>query len=155
MRYWLMKSEPDVFSIGDLKRAKKTGWDGVRNYQARNYMRDDMKVGDEVLFYHSNAEPSGIAGVARVSRTGLSDPTQFEKKSDYYDPKSKKEAPTWQMVELEFVEEFSRVIPLSELKAQRDLAQLPLVQKGTRLSVMPVRESEWDCILTLAHEGEE
>jgi predicted RNA-binding protein with PUA-like domain len=150
MAYWLIKSEPEVFSIQDLKRKKKTGWDGVRNYQARNYMRDGMKVGDLALFYHSNAEPSGIAGVARICREAHPDPTQFEKDSDYYDPKSKREKPTWEMVEVEFVEAFPRVISLAELKGDKNLAALPLVQKGTRLSVMPVGEKEWHAILTLA-----
>jgi predicted RNA-binding protein with PUA-like domain len=153
MQYWLMKSEPDVFSIRDLKKKKKTGWDGVRNYQARNYMRDGMKTGDLVLFYHSNAEPSGIAGVARVCRERHPDPTQFDEKSDYYDPKATKEKPIWEMVEVEFVEEFSRVLGLAELKASPALAKLPLVQKGTRLSVMPVAEAEWHAILTIAHGG--
>ena len=153
MNYWLMKSEPDVFSIGDLKKKKKTGWDGVRNYQARNYMRDGMKTGDLVLFYHSNAEPSGIAGVARVCREAHPDPTQFDKKSEYYDPKATAEKPIWEMVEVEFAEEFPRVLTLAELKAEKSLAKLPLVQKGTRLSVMPVGAAEWKAILKLAHEG--
>lgn len=152
MNYWLMKSEPDVFSIADLKKKKKTGWDGVRNYQARNYMRDGMKLGDLVFFYHSNAEPSGIAGVARVCRESHPDPTQFDAKSEYHDPKATKEKPIWQMVEVEFVEEFSHVLTLAELKAAPALAKLPLVQKGTRLSVMPVAEAEWHAILKLAHE---
>ena len=143
MNYWLMKSEPDVFSIHDLKKKKRTGWDGVRNYQARNYMRDQMKVGDLVLFYHSNAEPPGIAGVAKISALGLPDPLQFDKKSEYYDPKSKPDAPTWIMVEVEFVEEFP-LIPLDQIKKEPALAAMPLVQKGTRLSVMPVAKKEWD-----------
>ncbi len=150
MNYWLMKSEPDVFSIRDLKTKKKTGWDGVRNYQARNYMRDQMKVGDLVLFYHSNAEPSGVAGVARVSRESHPDPSQFEKKSEYYDPKATKEKPIWMQVEVEFVEEFPAVLPLERLKAEKALSEMPLVQKGTRLSVMPVSEKEWGCILKMA-----
>lgn len=150
MNYWLMKSEPDVFSIRDLKTKKKTGWDGVRNYQARNYMRDQMKVGDLVLFYHSNAEPSGVAGVARVSRESHPDPSQFEKKSEYYDPKATKEKPIWMQVEVEFVEEFPAVLPLERLKAEKALSEMPLVQKGTRLSVMPVGEKEWGCILKMA-----
>jgi predicted RNA-binding protein with PUA-like domain len=153
MQYWLMKSEPDVFSIKDLKKKKRTGWDGVRNYQARNYMRDGMKNGDLVLFYHSNAEPSGIAGVARVCRESHPDPTQFDAKSDYFDPKASQEKPIWEMVEVEFVEEFPRVLGLGELKANPALAKLPLVQKGTRLSVMPVAEAEWHAILNLAHGG--
>jgi predicted RNA-binding protein with PUA-like domain len=152
MSYWLMKSEPDVFSIQDLRKNKKTGWEGVRNYQARNYMRDQMKVGDLVLFYHSNAEPSGVAGVARVCRESHPDPAQFDKKSDYYDPKASKEKPIWMQVEVEFVEEFREVLPLDRLKKEKALAKMALVQKGSRLSVMPVLEAEWNCILKIAKE---
>lgn len=149
MKYWLMKSEPDVFSIQDLKKKKTSGWDGVRNYQARNFMRDEMRAGDLVLFYHSNAEPPGIAGVARVSRESHPDPTQFDKKSEYYDPKATKEKPIWFMVEVEFVEEFPLVLPLDALKKEKALAGMPLVQKGTRLSVMPVKESEWKRVMEM------
>lgn len=148
MKYWLMKSEPDVFSIQDLKKKKTSGWDGVRNYQARNFMRDEMRVGDLVLFYHSNAEPPGIAGVARVSRESHPDPTQFEKKSEYFDPKATKEKPIWFMVEVEFVEEFP-LIPLDAIKKEKALANMPLVQKGTRLSVMPVKENEWKRVMEM------
>jgi predicted RNA-binding protein with PUA-like domain len=151
MAYWLMKSEPDVFSIQDLKRVKKSGWDGVRNYQARNFMRDGMKKGDLVLFYHSNAEPSGIAGVARVaSSSAYPDPLQFDEKSDYFDKKATKEKPIWMQVDVEFVEAFPRVLSLAELKTVKALTKMPLLQKGTRLSVMPVAESEWNAILSLA-----
>lgn len=150
MNYWLMKSEPDVFSILDLKRLKKSGWDGVRNYQARNYMRDDMRIGDLVLFYHSNAVPPGIAGIARVSRESHPDPSQFDKKSEYFDSKAAKEKPIWYMVELEYVEDFP-LLPLELLKSEKALAQMPLVQKGTRLSVMPVKKEEWRRVLELAH----
>jgi len=144
-----MKSEPDVFSIQDLKKKKKSGWDGVRNYQARNFMRDEMRVGDLVLFYHSNAEPPGIAGIARVCRESHPDPTQFDKKSEYHDPKATKEKPIWFMVEVEFVEEFAQLIPLDDLKKEKSLSQMPLVQRGTRLSVMPVRESEWKRVMEM------
>lgn len=150
MKYWLMKSEPDVFSIQDLRAKKTTSWDGVRNYQARNYMRDEMKKGDLVLFYHSNADPSGIAGVARVSRESHPDPTQFDKKSEYFDPKATKEKPIWFLVEVEFVSEFAAVIPLDVLKREKALAKMPLVQKGTRLSVMPVGEAEWKHVMKMA-----
>lgn len=150
MKYWLMKSEPDVFSIEDLRKKKHSDWDGVRNYQARNFMRDEMRVGDLVLFYHSNAEPSGVAGIARVSRESHPDPTQFDKKSEYHDPKATLEKPIWMMVEVEFVKAFAQVLPLEQLKKEKALAKMPLVQKGTRLSVMPVTEAEWKAILKLA-----
>lgn len=149
MKHWLMKSEPDVFSIQDLKRVKKSDWDGVRNYQARNFMRDEMRVGDLVLFYHSNAEPPGIAGIAKVSRESHPDLTQFDKKSEYYDAKATKEKPIWFLVEVEFMEKFPTVIPLDALKKEKALQGMPLVQKGTRLSVMPVKESEWKAVLAL------
>lgn len=149
MNYWLMKSEPDVFSIEDLRKAKRTDWDGVRNYQARNYMRDSMKKGDLVLFYHSNAEPPGVAGIARVSAESHPDETQFDKKSEYYDPKSKRENPTWMLVEVEFVEAFREVIPLDRLKAEKALAKMVLLQKGSRLSVQPVTEAEWKVVMGL------
>lgn len=144
-----MKSEPDVFSIDDLKRMKKSGWDGVRNYQARNFMRDDMKLDDIVLFYHSNAAIPGVAGLAKVSKTGIPDPTQFDPKSEYYDPKATKENPRWIMVEVEFVAKFDRVIALSELKETKGLEGMPLVQKGSRLSINPVTEKEFKIISDL------
>ena len=144
-----MKSEPDVFSIDTLKTKKNSGWDGVRNYQARNYMRDDMKKGDLVLFYHSSCEVPGVAGIARVAKESHPDPTQFDPKSDYYDPKSTKENPRWFMVEVEFVKKFDRVITLAELKAEKALSNMPLVQKGSRLSINPVAELEYKTILGL------
>lgn len=147
MKYWLMKCEPDLFSIEDLRKKKKTDWDGVRNYQARNYMRDDMKKGDLVFFYHSNAEPTGIAGIAKISRESHPDLTQFDKKSDYYDPKATKEKPIWFLVEVEFVEAFSEVITLERLRAEKALAKMALLQKGSRLSVQPVSEAEWKAVL--------
>lgn len=149
MNYWLMKSEPDVFSIDDLKKKKKSGWDGVRNYQARNYMRDDMKLGDLVLFYHSSCEVPGVAGLARVSKTSHPDPSQFDAKSEYYDPKATKEEPRWFMVEVEFVEKFDQVITLATLKATKGLEKMPLVQKGSRLSINPVTEKEFKLITSL------
>ncbi|MCA2979240.1 MAG: EVE domain-containing protein [Myxococcaceae bacterium] len=150
MRYWLMKSEPDVFSIDDLERDGTTGWEGVRNYQARNFMRDEMAVGDLVLYYHSNAEPSGVAGVARVAGPVVADPTQFDAKSEYYDAASKPAEPTWQMVTVGFVERFPRVVSLAELKAQKGLAGLGVLQKGQRLSVMPVSKPHFATVLKLA-----
>ncbi len=146
MRFWLMKSEPDMFSIDDLKKKKHSGWDGVRNYQARNYMRDDMHIGDMVLFYHSSCEIPGVAGLARVFKSSHPDPTQWDNKSDYYDPKSTKENPRWFMVEVEFVEKFDRVITLSEIKSTKGLDKMPLVQKGSRLSINPVSEKEFEII---------
>lgn len=149
MKYWLMKSEPDVFSIDDLAKKKRSGWDGVRNYQARNFMRE-MRLGDLVLFYHSNAEPSGIAGIAKVSKESHPDPTQFDAKSEYFDAKATHDEPRWFMVEVSFVEKFPSLLPLEYLKQEKPLAKMQLVQKGTRLSVMPVQKSEWDHILKLA-----
>ncbi len=149
MNYWLMKSEPDVFSIDDLKTKKKSGWDGVRNYQARNYMRDDMKLGDMVLFYHSSCDVPGVAGLARVCKTSHPDPAQFDVKSDYYDPKATKDIPRWFMVEVEYVEKFDEVITLANLKASKELEKMPFVQKGSRLSINPVSEKEFKHILKL------
>lgn len=150
MAHWLMKSEPDVFSIDDLFNKKKSGWDGVRNYQARNYMRDHMKVGDDVLFYHSSCEIPGIAGLAKVSKSSFPDPTQFDPQSKYYDIKATKEIPRWFMVEVEFVEKFQTVISLKEIKEQKELKRMPLVQKGSRLSINLVNENEFKVILKLA-----
>lgn len=149
MKYWLMKSEPDVFSIDHLKTKKKSGWDGVRNYQARNFMRDEMRKGDMVLFYHSSCEVPGVAGLARVCKESHPDPTQFESTSDYYDPKSTKENPRWFMVEVEFVEKFDRVVTLAELKSKKELETMPVVQKGSRLSINPVTEKEYKLIMAM------
>lgn len=149
MNYWLMKSEPDVFSIDDLKKKKKSGWDGVRNYQARNYMRDEMKIGDIVLFYHSSCELPGVAGLAKISKTSHPDPSQFDSKSDYYDPKASLENPRWFMVEVEFVEKFNHVITLSTIKETKGLEAMPLVQKGSRLSINPVSLAQYQIILSL------
>jgi predicted RNA-binding protein with PUA-like domain len=150
MNFWLMKSEPDVFSIDDLERDGTTGWEGVRNYQARNFMRDQMAVGDLVLYYHSNAEPSGVAGLAKVAGPAMVDPTQFDRKSEYYDAASKKSDPTWKMVTVAFVEKFSRVVSLAELKAEKALAGMGVLQKGQRLSVMPVSKPHVATVLKLA-----
>lgn len=138
MRYWLMKSEPSSYSLDRLKKDKKTRWDGVRNYQARNYMVKDMNVGDGVLFYHSNAKPSAIVGLAKVSKGAIADITSFNKKSLYYDPKSTEENPRWHCVELEYVSHFSRQLPLTDLKALKSLEGLLLLKKGMRLSIQPV-----------------
>jgi len=147
-----MKSEPDTFSIDDLyNRPKKTeGWDGVRNYQARNMMRDQMKVGDLVFFYHSNATPPGIVGIAEVTRTAYPDHTQFDPESKYYDPKATKEKPRWFMVDVTFKKKFSRMITLDELKQMPELVDMALVRKGNRLSIMPVSAEEWEAVVALA-----
>ena len=147
MKFWLMKTEPDVFSIQDLKIKMKNGWDGVRNYQARNYMRDEMRIGDGIFFYHSSCEIPGIAGLARVSKESHPDPTQFDKKSEYYDAKATKEKPIWFMVEVEFVKEFPQMITLESLKKDPKLQEMLLLQRGSRLSVQPVSAAHWDYIL--------
>ncbi|MCK6596159.1 MAG: EVE domain-containing protein [Bacteriovoracaceae bacterium] len=146
MKYWLMKSEPDVFSIDDLKTKKQSGWDGVRNYQARNFMRDEMKLGDYILFYHSSCEVPGVAGLGRVCKESHPDPTQFDPKSDYYDEKATKENPRWFMVAVEYVEKSKSYLPLSELKNIKGLEKLPLLQKGSRLSINPVSKEEFQII---------
>jgi len=150
-RYWLMKSEPEVFSIADLEQAGTTGWEGVRNYQARNFMRDAMKAGDLVLFYHSNAEPSGVAGVAKIAGEPVPDPSQFDKKSEYYDATSPKDEPRWVMSQVAFMERFAKVVPLEVLKADKSLEGMPLLAKGQRLSVQPVTPAHFARVLKLAN----
>ena len=147
--YWLMKSEPDTYSIDDLERERVAGWDGVRNYQARNFMRDEMRVGDAVLFYHSNAKPPGVAGLARVARAAYPDPTQFDDRSKYFDPKSDPEAPRWWHVDVEFVERFADVVSLEELKADPKLEGMRVIQRGPRLSVQPVDAPHYRRVVTL------
>lgn len=155
MNYWLMKSEPETFSIDDLKsRPNKTEcWDGVRNYQARNMMRDEMKKGDLVFFYHSNCTPPGIVGIAKVVSDAYPDHTQFQEKSKYFDPKAAKDHPRWFMVDIKFVKKFKTMLPLETLKAESHLAKLPLVKRGSRLSIMPVDKKEWEHILKMAGES--
>jgi predicted RNA-binding protein with PUA-like domain len=150
MSFWLMKSEPEVFSIDDLRRVKRTGWDSVRNYQARNYMREGMQVGDLAFFYHSNSEPSGIAGLMKIIGVGLVDPTQFDKKSEVFDKAASKEAPRWHMAQVEFVEAFSDIVSLQALKAHKSLTGLLVLQKGQRLSVQPVEASHFSLVCKLA-----
>ncbi len=150
MQYWLVKSEPSSYSIDDLMQDKKTAWTGVRNYQARNFMRDEMRVGDVVLFYHSNADPAGVAGVAKVASGVYPDPTAFDTKSDYYDEKSKKENPRWLLVDIGFVKKFKEVIPLSDLRKEKALAKMRLLEPGQRLSVMPVTKEEFEYIIKMA-----
>lgn len=146
-----MKSEPDVFSIDDLKNRPQQIelWDGVRNYQARNFMMNDMKVGDIVLFYHSNAKPSGVAGLATVASEAEVDPLQFDKRSEYYDPKSTKEKPRWFCVRVKFKQKFDRLVPLAEIKAKKELSRMHLLQKGSRLSITPVTEIEFNTIISM------
>ena len=150
--YWLMKSEPQVYSIDDLKRDGRTYWDGVRNYQARNLMRDKMKVGDRILYYHSNADPKAIVGLATVCKEAYPDHTQFDKKSKYYDLKASKEAPRWFMVDIEFVSKFSQPLSLDSLKQVSKLRSMALLKRGQRLSVQPVTTDEWKTVLKLAGE---
>jgi predicted RNA-binding protein with PUA-like domain len=133
MNYWLMKSEPSAYSIDDLKRDGTTRWDGIRNYQARNYMRDDMRAGDKVLFYASSAEPSGVTGLAEVTRDG------------YPDPKD----PTWSVVDIKFIDKFAAIVPLETLKKTRGLEKMVVTQKGSRLSVQPVTKAEYDIVVKL------
>jgi predicted RNA-binding protein with PUA-like domain len=149
MKYWLMKSEPDTFSIDDLKRKKREAWDGVRNYQARNFMRDDMRVGDGVFFYHSNCAEPGIAGLAEVASDAYPDPSQFDPKSKYFDAASSRDNPRWMLVDVKFVKKLKRVITLDELKNHPKLEGMTLLRKGNRLSVMPVDATEWKYILGL------
>lgn len=150
-QYWLMKSEPDTFGINDLiARPKKTEhWDGVRNYQARNMMRDQMKIGDLAFFYHSNATPPGIVGIVEVTREAYPDHTQFDPNSKYYDPKASKDNPRWFMVDVTFKKKFPRMITLDELKQIPALSDMALVRKGNRLSIMPVSAAEWETILEM------
>lgn len=148
--YWLMKTEPDVFSIDDLKKVKTEPWDGVRNYQARNFMRDDMKKGDEILFYHSNCEIPGVVGLATVSKEGYPDPSAFDKKSKYYDPKSDPNNPRWILVEVKYKEKFKRTVSLHEIKENKMLENMIIAQKGSRLSITPVTKAEFDCIVKLS-----
>ena len=148
-RYWLIKSEPEEFSIDALAKVKSEPWSGVRNYQARNFMRDGMQVGDGVLFYHSNCAEPGVVGVAEVATEAHPDPTQFDKRSDYYDPASKPEEPRWLLVDVRFKRKLKRTITLSELKGHEELEEFTLVRRGNRLSVMPVTRTQWDFILGL------
>lgn len=147
-RYWLMKSEPDVYSVDHLARTGRGSWDGVRNYQARNHMRQ-MQQGDLVLFYHSSTEPPGVAGVARVVREAYPDPTQFDPKNDHYDAAAKPEDPRWSMVDVEFVEKLPVYVPLETLKSDAKLAGMLVAKRGMRLSVQPVEAAHFRRVLQL------
>ena len=148
-RYWLIKSEPKEFAIDDLARVKVEPWTGIRNYQARNFMRDGMQIGDGILFYHSNCPEPGVVGIAEVASATFPDPTQFDKRSDYYDPASKREEPRWLAIDVRYVRKLVRTISLAELKDHDELAEFTLVRRGNRLSVMPVTRAHWDFIIDL------
>lgn len=153
-RHWLVKSEADCFSYDDLVASPKrtTFWDGVRNYQARNYMRD-MKRGDLILFYHSNAEPAGVAGIAEVARTAYPDHTAFDESHEHYDPKSKPAAPLWDMVDVKAVEKLPRYVSLDEMRSDADLAEMVVLRRGNRLSVTPVTPGEFAAVKRLGRRG--
>lgn len=151
MKHWLMKSEPDVFGIDDLAALPggRDHWDGIRNYQVRNMMRDEMASGDLAFFYHSNTRPPGIAGIMEIASGGYPDHTAFDPEAKYYDPKSDPDDPRWYMVDVRFKRRLTRLIPLDELKANPALADMPLVRRGNRLSVMPVTPEQWQAILAM------
>ncbi|MBB4131070.1 EVE domain-containing protein [Xanthomonas sp. 3075] len=150
-RYWLMKSEPDTFSIDDLQRVGTEPWNGVRNYQARNFMRDGMQVGDGVFFYHSNCKVPGIVGIAKVASAAYPDDTQFDPKSDYHDPKASREDPRWMLVDVAFERKLQRTISLDEIKQHADALGegFPLIARGNRLSILPVTAAQWKLLLAM------
>ncbi|MEY3868295.1 MAG: hypothetical protein RLZZ338_2186 [Cyanobacteriota bacterium] len=152
MKYWLMKSEPDVYSITDLQHDRVSLWDGVRNYQARNFLRE-MKIGDYAFFYHSNTKPPGIVGLMQIIETDIADPTQFDQNSEYYDAKSSRESPRWQTVKVKFIEEFPRLISLDKLKENFGDDELLVVKKGNRLSVIPIDVQVAERILAMKEKG--
>lgn len=149
-KYWLMKSEPDTYSIDQLQKDKTTWWEGVRNYQARNYMMKEMSPGDEVLFYHSSCEIPGVAGLAEISKPAEADKLQFDKKSDYYDPKATKEKPIWFCTQVKFVSKTKNYVSLEEIRKDKKLKDMMVIQKGSRLSIQPVTESDFKHILKLS-----
>ena len=153
-RYWLLKTEPSVFSFDDLLRAGTTGWDGIRNYQARNFLRDQMKKGDGLLIYHSSAEPTAVVGTAEVVREGHPDPTQFDRKDDHYDPESRPEDPRWFQVEVRAVAKLPYAVTLERIKRTPALAGMNLLRRGNRLSVQPVEEAEFRAIVRLGQAPE-
>jgi len=150
-KYWLMKTEPSVFSFDDLMRAPKrtTHWDGVRNFQARNFMRDEMKVGDGVFIYYSSTDEPGVAGIAEVAREAYPDPSAFDRKDTHYDPSSKPEAPTWFVVDVRGVEKLPTYVPLAKMRTVKALEGMRLLQKGNRLSITPVTPKEWEVVRSL------
>ncbi|WP_261843483.1 EVE domain-containing protein [Aliamphritea ceti] len=153
MQYWLFKSEPDAFSIDDLAAMpdQTEHWDGIRNYQARNFLRDQVKLGDQVFFYHSSCKDVGIVGVAEVVRESYPDFTQFDPESKYYDPKSSPDKPRWVMVDIKLKQKFSKILPLKVIKAMPEITEVGLVKKGHRLSIMPVTDIEWQLLLAAAN----
>jgi len=153
MKYWLMKSEPDAFSIDDLERVGREPWTGVRNYQARNFMRDGMRPGDGVLFYHSSCAQPGVVGIAEVASEAYPDPTQFDPTSEYHDPRSSEEQPRWMLVDVAFRRKLARTITLDEMRAQPRLEDCTLLQRGNRLSVFPLTRAHWQAILALEKHG--
>ena len=155
MNYWLMKSEPDVFSIDHLRKMprKTEHWDGIRNYQARNFMRDAMKKGDLAFFYHSNCEEPGIVGIMEIASAAYPDHTAFEPGQKYFDEKSTPENPRWMMVDVKFKKKFKKNVSLASMKEEKKLSNMRLVQRGNRLSILPVTASEWKCILKMAGEA--
>ncbi len=150
MNYWVIKSEPEVYSIADLQQERQTTWEGVRNYQARNFLRQ-MNIGDIAFFYHSNITPPGIVGLTRVVTPNIIDPTQFDPKSQYYDPKSTPQAPRWHTVVIEFIEAFPRLLTLEILKQEFSAEELWVVRRGNRLSVMPVAEAVAKKLIAMTH----
>lgn len=150
MKYWLMKSEEHEYSIDELKKDGKTHWDGVRNYQARNFMRDDMKIGDRVLYYHSNSKPTGVVGLATVCREGYPDFTAWDPKDKHFDPKTDKDNPTWIMVDLKFEKKFGACVELAELKANAKLEGMLVTKRGQRLSVQPVEKKHFTEVCRMA-----
>jgi predicted RNA-binding protein with PUA-like domain len=149
MKYWLMKCEPAAYTIEQLERDGTTAWEGVRNYQARNFMRDEMKVGDKVLFYASNADPSGVTGVAEISREAYPDLFAMQPQHKYYDPKARPENPIWYMVDIKFVERFRHMVSLETLKEAPGLEEMMVTKKGSRLSIQPVTKGEFDIVRKL------
>ena len=147
--YWLMKSEPESYSIDQLKKDKKTLWTGVRNYQARNFMIDKMKPGDVFFFYHSSTEPPGIVGLGHITKVNQPDPTALDPKSDYYDPKASTDRPIWMCAEVAFDEKWKKPLTLSELREEKALAKMVLLQRGSRLSIQPVSKAEFDHIMKM------
>lgn len=153
MQYWLMKSEPEAYSIDDLKQDKVEPWDGIRNYQARNFMRDQMKKGDLAFFYHSNCKVPGVVGIMSIHQESYPDHTAFDPKSKYFDPKSNPDNPRWCMVDVKFKKKFNSTIPLSTLRETVGLESMVLLRPGNRLSITPVTEEEWNIVLSLAQPG--